>query len=248
MNTLNTKNELRELVWKNLRNYAFPDSKFHWDFTSYIPDFQGGGQCADKIRNLKIYQESKWIFITPDNCLESMRKYAIEDHKHLVVSTYGIARGFFYYMPDSIPSCDLKYAATLDGMEKCASNISIKDFMTFDPFDLLITGASVISRNGVRFGKGHGYFDLEWAMFHELGKVTSSTKVIAVGHDCQVVNQFIEPDKFDTIVDLIVTPQSIYETEDQLTKPNGIAWDLLTEDQLNNIPSLTELREMKRKL
>ena len=42
---------------------------------------------------------------------------------------------------------------------------------------------SAVSLDGVRFGKGHGFFDLEWGMFTELGIVDDSTPVAAVVHE-----------------------------------------------------------------
>ena len=46
-------------------------------------------------------------------------------------------------------------------------------------FDLLVTGASAVSMEGVRFGKGHGFFDLEWGMFTDVGIVDEATPVVA---------------------------------------------------------------------
>ena len=34
---------------------------------------------------------------------------------------------------------------------------------------MMVTGASAITPSGIRFGKGHGYFDLEWAMLSSKG-------------------------------------------------------------------------------
>lgn len=41
---------------------------------------------------------------------------------------------------------------------------------------------------GMRFGKGHGYFDLEFAMLSEIGLVDASSEVVDVVHDCQYVD------------------------------------------------------------
>lgn len=46
---------------------------------------------------------------------------------------------------------------------------------------------------GVRFGKGHGFFDLEWGMFSDLKLVDENPPVVAVVHDvhCWCVRGFI---------------------------------------------------------
>ena len=40
---------------------------------------------------------------------------------------------------------------------------------------------AAITPSGIRFGKGHGYFDLEWAMLYTKGIVDLNVPVVAVG-------------------------------------------------------------------
>jgi 5-formyltetrahydrofolate cyclo-ligase len=58
-------------VWERIRRYARPDSRFHWDFSKFIPDFKGSERCAERIRRLPTYRRARLLFITPDNCLEA---------------------------------------------------------------------------------------------------------------------------------------------------------------------------------
>jgi 5-formyltetrahydrofolate cyclo-ligase len=37
----------------------------------------------------------------------------------------------------------------------------LREISSFGKIDLLITGISLVTEKGVRWGKGHGYFDLE---------------------------------------------------------------------------------------
>ena len=107
---------------------------------------------------------------------------------------------------------------------------------------MLVTGASAITPSGIRFGKGHGYFDLEWAMFWEISAVNASTPVFAVGHDCQVVDVPVEVQEYDTAIDYIVTPKEIIKTRNEFPKPSaGVIWSLLESDMLGRIPPLQEL-------
>ena len=83
------------------------------------------------------------------------------------MTTYGIVRGFLYLDPADVPPAERRYAATLDGMDRYATPVSLREIGELGPVSLLVTGGSAVSRNGVRFGKGHGYFDLEFAMLSE---------------------------------------------------------------------------------
>jgi len=33
---------------------------------------------------------------------------------------------------------------------------------------LMVTGTGAINHRGLRFGKGHGFFELQWAMLHSI--------------------------------------------------------------------------------
>ena len=96
--------------------------------------------------------------------------------------------------------------------------------------------------SGIRFGKGHGYFDLEWAMMWSMGLVDLSSVVIGMGHDCQVVDADVQPAPYDTIVDYIVTTTKVIKTEKTQEKPTlGILWDKLEKGMFENIPPLQEV-------
>ena len=60
---------IRKKVWGDLRRVARPDSRFHWDFTAFIPDYEGSDLCAGTIREMDLYHQAQTIFVTPDNNL-----------------------------------------------------------------------------------------------------------------------------------------------------------------------------------
>ena len=130
-----------------------------------------------------------------------------------VMSTYGIYRGFVLIEPKNVPQGSSLYAAWLDGAEYFGNYIRLQEIKQRQKFDLLITGASAVSKNGVRFGKGHGFFDLEWGMFSEIGVADESTKIIALVHDCQFVQEDLKPNKTDILVDFIVTPTAVHRVQ-----------------------------------
>jgi len=234
----------RDQVWAALRRVARPDSRFHWDFSSFIADFEGSERCASAIGQLPVYRDARMLFITPDNCLEGFREMALADGKAYVMTTYGIARGFLYVDPDRIPAEDRRYAATLDGVERYARHVSLADLRSGPHIQLMVTGSSAVSISGLRFGKGHGYFDLEWAMLSELGVVDVGTPIIAVGHDCQVVDAEVTAFGHDTRVDLIVTPTRTITPQRGDRPPGRVEWHRLSAGTFEAIPSLLELREL----
>jgi 5-formyltetrahydrofolate cyclo-ligase len=109
----------------------------------------------------------------------------------------------------------------------------------------MATGASAVSVDGVRFGKGHGYFDLEWGMFTDLGLADDQTPVVACVHDVQVVEDKLHPSETDILVDLIATPTRLVTVERRGRRPRGIKWELLSSEQIQSTPPLRELARMR---
>ncbi len=239
--SLKNKSDLRQRVWQELRKVARPDSRFHWDFEKFVPDFEGSAQCAASIREMECYQESKILFIAPDNSLTRIRQQAIEDQKQIIVATHAIVRGFLILDPSKVPPGCETFAATLDGVEHFGRPISLEEIKALPGIDLLITGISLVTECGVRWGKGHGYFDLEWGIFREIGAVDDHTPIVAVGHDCQVVSADLEPSEVDTIADVIVTPTRVIRAEKRYPKPKGILWQYISPELRNQIPPVQTL-------
>jgi 5-formyltetrahydrofolate cyclo-ligase len=244
MNEKAAKDAIRQEVWSELRRVARPDSRFHWNFSEFIPDFEGSERCAKTIRDMEAYADAQYVFVTPDNGLTLVRQFCLEDGKDLLVSTYGISRGFLLVPAGSVPPERVEYAATLDGLDYVGQPATLRQLRGGARLDLLITGAAAISRQGLRFGKGHGYFDIEWGIFSELGVVDGDTPVIAVVHECQVVDVALEPSEFDTVVDYIATPPRVLTPQGPHPKPTGIAWHALEDGMMDQIPPLRELKEL----
>ena len=161
------------------------------------------------------------------------------------MSTYGIDRGFLLIEPGMVPKGAELYAAWLDGMEHFGRPISLEEIAKRSKIDFLVTGASAVSVDGVRFGKGHGFFDLEWGMFTDLGLVGEDTSVVAAVHDCQVVHEKLHPSDTDILVDHIATPGKLHTVERRAKRPHGVIWDLLEPAQIRQTPPLQELRAIQ---
>ncbi len=231
----------RERIWHELLTVGRPDSRFHWDFSSFIADFEGSEECGSRVRDLRSYVGGDLLFITPDNSTEALRHQVMADGRPFLMTTYGIGRGFLLLDPAKVPAGEHRYAATLDGMDRYATPLSVGELRKCGHIGLLVTGGSAVSRNGVRFGKGHGYFDLEWAMLSELGLTDSTSEIADVVHGCQVVDDDLLGDDHDVPVDWIITPTASVQVDDPGRRPGRIHWDLLDGSPLMTTPPIQEL-------
>lgn len=239
------KQKTRSEAWEELRKVARPDSRFHFDFSSFIPDFEGSEKALDKLVDLEIYKNASLLFVTPDECLVNLRAYCIQDGKTIIVSPYGIRRPLVILGRKDVPEGHELFAACLDGLERFSHYITLDEIGRLGKLDLMVTGGSAVNLEGIRFGKGHGYFDLEWAMMREIGVVNEDTPVVIFVHDCQVIDESIEPDPFDSVADIIVTPTRTIMVEKRYPKPAGIIWEKLDPHLIEEIPPLQELRERR---
>ncbi len=243
------KGSVRERVFQELRRVALPDSRFHFDFAEFIADFQGSEAAAQRLMAHPVWQRSQVVFITPDNCLEWLRWQALRQGKRVLITTYSIKRGFWLLEPAQIPAERLLYAATLDGMERHAQPLTLAQIRAQLPrLDCMITGTGAINEEGVRFGKGHGFFDAEWGMLYRIGVIDATTPAIALVHDCQVLRETLHPEIFDTVADLIFTPTRTIEVRDPHKPTCGIVWDLLDPVMYDTIPPLQELKALEPQL
>lgn len=233
----------REKIWEELLKVARPDSRFSWNFAEFITDYEGSDKCAELITQTDIYKNAQTIFITPDNNLEKLREIAFRDKKTVVMTNYSISRGFFLIRPGDIPEGKEELASLLDGVARYWKHQTLAQLKeSVGHIDMMVTGASAITPSGIRFGKGHGYFDLEWAMTYSSGLVDIDTPVFAVGHDCQVADVDVEVRDFDTAIDYIVTPTKVMKTRHEFPKPTrGIIWSQLAPGMREQIPPVQEL-------
>lgn len=169
----------RVRIWEELLKVAKPDSKFSWQFSEFICDYEGSEKGTALLTATDMYKNAKVIFITPDNNLETLREQAFRDKKTVVMTNYGITRGFFLIRPEQIPEGKEEVASLLDGVSRYWKHQTLAQLQeSVGHIDMMVTGASAITPSGIRFGKGHGYFDLEWAMLSTKGIADSSTVII----------------------------------------------------------------------
>jgi 5-formyltetrahydrofolate cyclo-ligase len=135
-------------------------------------------------------------------------------------------------------------ASMLDGMERVARHITLAEIGRLKKIDLMVTGTGAINHQGLRFGNGHGFFDLEWAMLYTIGAIDGSTQTVAVVHKCQVLQEELIGEEWDTGCDFIVTNERVVEVEGASKPICGILWDKLQDEMLEDIEPLRELKSI----
>jgi 5-formyltetrahydrofolate cyclo-ligase len=240
--TLSSPSSTRDRIWDALRAVAVPDARFHDRFSEFIPDFQGADVATDRLCAVPAFAGARHVFVTPDNSLTELRCRLLAAGVGLVVSSYNMARGFYLLRPGAVPPGHERYAAWLDGLEHFGERVDLRVLSTLGPFDLVVTGASAVATSGVRYGRGHGFFDLEWRIFSQLGLVDNRTPLATVVHDLQVLDRKLFPSPDDVLVDWICTPTRTLAVQREAPRPRGVHWDLVTPEQIAAIPALAELR------
>jgi 5-formyltetrahydrofolate cyclo-ligase len=232
----------RHEVWEDLRAVARPDSRFHKRFSEFIPDFDGSSQAIDRLLGALPAGPGRHVFVTPDNSLVELRRRLLAEGASLVVASYNLARGFLHLPAGTVPPEQALFAAWLDGLEHFGRPLDLGALSALGRFDWAVTGSSAVATSGVRFGRGHGYFDLEWRLFGELGLVDESTPIATVVHDAQVLEQPLVASADDVPVDLVFTPTRELRVTRTAPRPRRIDWLRVDESQLEQIPPLAELR------
>src|SRR5690606_7149558 len=235
----------RQRIWERLKDVARPDARFHLKFSEFIPDFEGVEAATDQLLALEGFAKANLVFVTPDNSMIELRRRLIMSGTPFIMPTYGMQRGFLLLEPGSVPPGLEKAAAWLDGMAHFGRPVSLEDLTHIGRFDVIATGASAVSIDGVRFGKGHAFFDLEWGMFTDLGLADEQSPIVAAVHDVQIVEERLNVSDKDIALDFIATPSRLIEVTRNRRRPRGIRWNDVSAEEIQSIPPLRELARMR---
>jgi 5-formyltetrahydrofolate cyclo-ligase len=240
---MDDKENIRRQVWMQLHKVAKPDSRFHWDFNRFIPDFEGSATCVERLCNTTAYRVADLVLVTPDNSLTGLRARCIEDGKTLIVPTYSLTRGFLALSRETVPSSQEAFAATLDGLDVFGYPYLVSIHDHAQGSQLMITGASVLNSQGVRISHGPSFFDLEWLILSSLQLVNDQTPILAQVHDCQVVDFDCLPLPFGVSIDQIITPTRLIDTRRPYPRPSPLSIKTLPLQIRQEVPLLQELTE-----
>ena len=210
---------VRRVVWSRLREVASPDSRFDLDMRHYVPDFTGRAKADARVLKHPAWRDAATLFVMPDNSMRSLRHKALLEGKRLLVPTFGFRRGMVVLDGASIPEADKALAATLDGMELIGEPFTTRNARGLH-VDLVLTGATATSLDGRVIGRGEPILGIAWAAMEHLSLVEPEVRVIAVVHDCQVIDTEV-PAVPEIVVDLVATPTRLIHCEPGSSGPNG---------------------------
>lgn len=242
-------------VYQQLLRHALPDSRFNYDFLQSTPDFRGSEDAVNRIVELQCYRDAKTVLITSDNSCEGLRHRALRDGKRVVVGTYRLRRGFIVLDSKNIAESRLELAATLDGMEKPGIGRKLDLSQLRDEgvkIDMCAVGGLVFNEEGVVVWEGTALFEVQWALLQDLKVLGGSTPVVAIAHECQVVDEAqhdlgqIKADQNGEVqCDFVVTPERVLEVKGAVKPSGGVDFKKVDPEALNNIPPLQELKGIR---
>jgi 5-formyltetrahydrofolate cyclo-ligase len=181
------------------------------------------------------------VKVSPDAPQKPVRESVLEQRKRLVVPTPRLRKGFLIIDPIGLPKNKLSYAATIKGSWEYGKPVELGNL---PKVDLIVTGSVAVSRDGVRLGKGGGYSEIEYGILRELQRVDDEIMILTTVHDLQMVEE-VPADEHDLSVDMIVTPTKVIDTVRKKLRPQGILWDKVTDEMLEDIPILKELAKSR---
>lgn len=193
-------------------------ARFPFPVHGRIPNFKGAEKAAERLLAHPVFARARVIKVNPDSPQRWVRKLD----------------------PARIPRERYDEAATLKRGGEWGEDLALD---ALPGIDLVVMGSVAVTRDGRRLGKGHGYADLEYAILRELGN--PAVPVVTTVHRLQVLEGFpTEP--HDLPVSLIATEEELIEVSNPPPAPQGIDWDLLPDEALEEMPVLAELRALQR--
>jgi 5-formyltetrahydrofolate cyclo-ligase len=242
-------------VYQQLLRHALPDSRFNFDFLKSTPDFRGSEDATKRVVELQCYKDARTVLVTNDNSCEGMRHRALKDGKRVVVGTYRLRRGFVVLDAGRIEEGRWELASTLDGMEKPGIGRRLDLAQLRDQgikIDMCVLGGLVFNEQGVIVWEGSALFEVQWALLQDLKVLDASAPVVAIAHECQVVDEAqynldqIKADKNGEVqCDFVVTPGRVFQVKGAVKPTGGVDFKKVDPEALNNIPPLQELKGIR---
>ena len=235
-----TKQDVREHFWQALvkaRVHRFPGTR------GRIPNFVGAERAADRLCELAMWKRAKVLKCNPDSPQRPVRLRALKEGKMVYMAVPRLRElECFIELDPSRVGRNIKQAASIQGAFRFGRPVLPDDMRKID---LIVYGTVAANLEGARIGKGGGYSDLEYGLAREAGLARQKTPIVTTVHDLQVLNDKLPVLAHDIPVDVIVTPTRVIQTHTQLPKPKGIYWDYLTNERIDEIPYLKQMRPSK---
>jgi len=235
------KDSVRERIWRRLEDEALGIGPV----TSRIPNFVGADLAAEMLATLPAYLDAEVVKVNPDPAQAWVRLDALQRGKIVYTPIPELTLGlpFVELDPRDLAERGIRFEAVMFSeafVEACRH----VEFDEIPHIDIAVVGSVATTHAGARIGKGGGFADLEFGVFHELGVVDDATTVATTVHDVQVVDDDqIHMLAHDTPLDVIATPTALHRTETQYPVPVGVDWSNVRADQFADIPFLSNLRD-----
>jgi 5-formyltetrahydrofolate cyclo-ligase len=228
-----TKAEIRKTLWDRIDDAGvgrFPGTR------GRNPNFEGAEAAARRLGDLAVWRQSLVVKVDADAPLLPVRRAALAAGKILYMAMPRLRseKCFVEIDPRRLGSA-VHCAASIVGAFRYGRPLSPREMR---PVDLVVSGATAVTRGGARLGKGGGYADLEYAVLREEGKIRESTPILTTVHPLQIVRHRLPMLTHDVPVDFIVTPDGAYAARAAHPRPRGIYWDLLRPLRISRIPVL----------
>lgn len=233
-----TKDDLRERIWDYLETEGI--ARFPFPPHGRIPNFANANDAADRLADTDTWQAADTLKCNPDAPQLPVRRQALRDGKtiYMAVPRLSEAKPFLRLAPDEVD--DIDDATTVSGSAKHGVPVDPEEM---PHIDLIIAGSVAVDTAGNRIGKGEGFSDLEFAVLRGFDRVDDDTTVATTVHDSQVVgDNEIQPDRHDVPLDVVVTPTRTIETDSAANRPEGLYWDDLAAEKIEEIPVLQRLQ------
>jgi len=241
-----TKRSLRVQTWKRIE-----EKKFGVGFNAIfnrIPCFVGSDKAATLLANTDEFKNAHNIKVNIDRTLHAVKLQVLLANKTLYLP--GMRQSTALFLKVDVPAEaseeEKNKILNIQDIDPYRTEISVENKVKLD---MVVIGSVVVSRDGYRIGRGNGFADLDIGILTEVGSITPETVIVTVVHDIQVVDSLPTNlfQKFDTPVDLIVTPTEVIRVTNRLPRTKGIYWELLSERRLKLIPVLRVLKEQQEK-
>ncbi len=212
---------------------------------SMIPNFVGADVAAWRLAQTDPWKSARTVKTNPDHPQSPIRIRALYEGKTVYTPVPYLTREFPYLRldPQALLEKGISFelAATAQGSMEHGERI---EFEEIEPLDFCVVGSVAVGRAGGRTGKGAGFADLETGIFRELGIVSAHTPMATTIHSIQLVpDEVVVIESHDSPLDFIATESELIVTGNTMTRPAGVAWERVRQDQFETIPFLARLRD-----
>ncbi|SFR62575.1 5-formyltetrahydrofolate cyclo-ligase [Halogeometricum rufum] len=230
------KQALRERIWDELEESG--EARFPYPPHGRIPNFDGADEAAERLAANEAWQEAEVVKSNPDSPQLPVRRAALRAGKTLYMAVPRLRdeKCFLRLDPDEI--ADIDHATTIGGSSEVGVPVGPDEM---ESIDLIVSGSVAVNGIGARVGKGEGYSDLEFAILREFGLVDDATTTVTTLHEIQFVDEAIPTASHDVPIEWVFTPERSVRTDASGGKPEGLAWNGVADERLDEIPILNRL-------